>query len=433
MADEGAGGVEGQAPRGGPSAPRPALPVRLARYSARYGRSSVRWARDARMGTGLERPIDEGRDLSRQHRWSACYAPLTTMYFDQFGKVRACCQNTGHLMGDVTESTLEQIWASEAAVDLRVAVKRGRFDLGCDFCAWQMDEAGPEGSFARSYDGVPAGHFRRRWPVQMEFSVTNTCNLRCMMCNGDWSSSIRSQREHRPPLPEVYGERFYRELVPFVPHLRFAKFTGGEPFLGREPMRILGLLDEHGHRDLEVVVVTNATIMTPRVVRLLDTLPISPSVSLDGGTRDVYEGIRVGADFDEVIANLEAMVEIVGRRGREVSLGHCLMVHNWETFPELLMIAERLDLYVGVNVVRFPEEHSLYHLDRDGLAVVVRGLRARQAEVERHLTGFRLDRWERELRALEGRLTTDRWPDALGIAPGERDHVVTPVVLRSRR
>lgn len=374
--------------------------------------------------------LEVDRQLAHQPVWSACYAPLTSMYFDQFGKVRACCQNTDHLLGDVTEHTIREIWDGQHTQALRRSLRRGHFDRGCGFCAWQMAEVGPVGSFARSYDYLVAENRRPRWPVRMEFSVTNTCNLQCVMCNGDWSSAIRSQREGRSPLRSAYDERFFAELREFIPHLQSVVFTGGEPFLGREPLRIMELLLELRAPDLKVVVVTNGTVLTPRVERILHDLPIEPTVSIDGGTPEVYERIRVGASFASVVAHLETMVEIAAHHGLRPRITHCLMVDNWETFPELLGIAERLDLVPSVNVVRFPAEHSLYQLPTDALTTVVAGLTAREAEVERTLTGPRLDCWRHEVAALRGRLAGETWPEALGIVPEERG---TPVSLSLTR
>ena len=50
---------------------------------------------------------------------SACYAPHASMYFDQFGKVRACCQNTGVYLGDVAQQSLREVWESASAEQMR--------------------------------------------------------------------------------------------------------------------------------------------------------------------------------------------------------------------------------------------------------------------------------------------------------------------------
>jgi hypothetical protein len=92
------------------------------------------------------------------------------------------------------------------------------------------------------------------------------------------------------------------------------------------------------------------------------------------------------------------------------------MTSNWHEFADLLGIAEERDLTVGVNVVRLPQEQSLYQLDAEDLAHVVGRLRATDVSM---LTGLRLATWNGHLAALEHRLEVIRSNDpALGIAHG---------------
>jgi molybdenum cofactor biosynthesis enzyme MoaA len=253
------------------------------------------------------------------------------------------------------------------------------------------------------------------------------------MCNGDWSSSIRSQREGRAALPSVYPERFYDELVEFIPHLHQARFTGGEPFLGREPRRVLDLLLEHGTEDLGLVVTTNGTTMNDRVEATVDGRPTWIILSLDGGTREAYESVRVGASFDEVLANLDRFLELTSHDEAGVSLTHCLMTDNWQTFPELLFLAEERGLEVAINTVRFPEAHSLYHLPPASLTEVVTTLDARTAEVERRVTGSRREVWHQQVHALATRAHATTWPDALGVPPEVPADAATAVALGPTR
>jgi MoaA/NifB/PqqE/SkfB family radical SAM enzyme len=349
----------------------------------------------------------------RSDHWSACYAPHTAMYFDQFGKVRACCQNTGVYLGDVATQSLREIWESAGAEQVRDALEHDDFSAGCEFCAWQIREHNEDILFARQYDLLAPDVRRPAWPKLMEFSVTNTCNLACAMCNGDWSSTIRAKRERRPPIPAAYHDRFYEELAEFLPHLEQAKFLGGEPFLGQEPLRIMEMLAELPEPP-EVTITTNGTIYTNRVRRILDALAPNVVLSIDGASTATYDAIRVGAHFPDVISNLDRFRAELGP-GR-VSITHCLMTSNWHEFADLLRIAEERDLKVGVNVVRLPQEQSLYQLDADDLAHVVASLHATDVSM---LTGLRLATWNGHLAALEHRLEVIRSDDrTLGIAHG---------------
>jgi hypothetical protein len=159
-------------------------------------------------------------------------------------------------------------------------------------------------------------------------------------------------------------------------------------------------------------------------------------VSLDGGTAEDYERIRVGARFDEVIAAIDRFRLLTTDLEGGVSITHCLMVDNWQTFPELLAIAEERDMKVGINTVRFPEHHSLFQLLPQELAEVVAGLESRDGEVERMLTGQRLATWRRELAWLRRRSESGVWPEALGQLPDRQEQaglIEVPISLGARR
>lgn len=333
---------------------------------------------------------------------SSCYAPSTSMYFDQFGGVRACCQNTGFLLGDIRTQSIREIWNGGDAKRLRAALNVGDYSLGCGFCQWQHDQGDDSLLFARNFDSLPVSSPRPEWPMQMEFSMTNSCNLQCVMCNGDWSSSIRAHREGRPPLPAVYGDEFFNELQEFLPHLVKVNILGGEPFLGAEPLRLLSMLSEM-EAPPHVTVTTNGTQWTPRIEAICERLPISFVLSLDGITKETYEAIRVGADFDAVMANLGRFQRVADNHGMRVTLAHCLMRPNFREFGQLLAFAEARGLEVGINEVLFPTHLSLYQLPATELREVIAIMERDDGGFVASLRDIR-EVWDGQVAALRHRL-----------------------------
>ena len=349
-------------------------------------------------------PTNRAEKIAAKPFASSCYAPTVSMYFDQFGKVRACCQNTGALMGDVATQSIRDIWESSSTARMRAALKIGDYSEGCGFCEWQVNQGDEAIVFARIFDDHTLTQEHPRWPVQMEFSMTNSCNLQCQMCNGDWSSSIRTHREHRPPLPVVYQDSFFDELAEFLPHLEKVNFLGGEPFLGKEPLRVMAMLAELSHPP-QVAVTTNGTQWSHRIEQICEQLPMSFVLSLDGITAPTYEGIRVGADFDQVMANLDRFESYAARHGTRVTLAHCLMRPNWTEFAQFLRFAEDRSFQVGINEVVFPVELSLFQMAPDDLSTVVTTMERDELGIAASLDSLR-PIWDGQLAALRNRLNT---------------------------
>jgi len=346
--------------------------------------------------------FDDGRALDGKAVYSGCYAPHGSLYFDQHGDVRACCQNITRSLGNVRLNSIREIWDGAATSRLRRAVERHDYTLGCDHCAWQ-DEQGSNLRFSRGYDHLHIDDRDPTWPRQMEFALSNTCNLQCTMCTGWNSSAIRAHREHLPPLPIPYNDRFFDELAEFLPHLDHVVILGGEPFVAKESLRLLDMIAELDEPP-SVVVITNATQWTPRVRRIFERVPMAINFSLDGITPATFEAIRVGARFDEVMTTFGHYAEYARGNGCDVGVSFCLMTSNWHEFADLLLWGEDRQLdYVAVNVVTAPRANSLYRLDVAELTEVVDALRARDEEMSTRLRRH-IGVWTNQLRALEQRL-----------------------------
>lgn len=376
----------------------------------------VRVARRSRSELATPGPLgvayDEGRNLADKGFYSACYAPSLSLYFDQRGRVRPCGFNQVAL-GRIPDNTIREIWDGEPARRLRDALVVGDLSRGCAHCSWQLDGGNAASVYARKFDGYPAPVKAPAWPVQMEFSISNTCNLQCAMCSGEFSSAIRTHREHRAPMPMPYGDAFFDELGEFVPHLRKVNVLGGEPFVSLESLRLLELLAASGS-DVVVNVTTNGTRWTPRVERIFEQIPLTLVLSLDGITKETYESIRVGARFETVMTNLDRFQAYAERNQTFFGLAFCLMTTNWFEFADLLRFAEDRHLPVTVNTVRFPLPFSLYHQPAAALAEVLAELERQDRSSAAELTTLR-PVWEEQLDMLRRRLasrTAERAPTA---------------------
>jgi len=203
----------------------------------------------------------------------------------------------------------------------------------------------------------------QRWPQQMEFELSNKCNLQCAMCSGFFSSTIRAVREKLPPLPEIYDDAFVEQLRPFLPHLKRAKFLGGEPFLIDVYYKIWDLLIELNPA-CEVSITTNGTVFNKRVGQILERLNCRVIVSLDSIRKETYEKIRVNAKMERTLENFDANMHVNKGKGKSLCIAVCPMVSNWQEIPDLVRFANARGITIYFNIVVFPFEHSLQSLPR---------------------------------------------------------------------
>jgi len=144
-------------------------------------------------------------------------------------------------------------------------------------------------------------HYKRKsltlpyLPNTLWIEPTNACNLKCIMC----PNSVRKQ--------EKYGfmdMKLYKQIIDkakdFVSYITLC--ISGEPLLHSNLPEMIRYAKANGIR---TYLSTNATLLTPTLSKrlLLNGLDWI-SFSFDGCTKETYERIRAGADFDKTLDNL---------------------------------------------------------------------------------------------------------------------------------
>jgi MoaA/NifB/PqqE/SkfB family radical SAM enzyme len=326
---------------------------------------------------------DQGRDLSNKSIHSLCYAPHASLYFDTSGNARVCCHNYAHPAGNILKESLDDIWNGAKIKVLRAALENNSFGPGCEFCRFQT----AEGSFANAamlrFDRF-AIESELEWPQQMEFSISNSCNLECVMCRGQWSSAIRARREKLPPLPRLYSDTFFDSLRKYLPHLKRMRFLGGEPFLIAEYFRLWDTMIEDGLA-IPCHITTNGTQYNRNVERVMEHIPMSFAVSMDGARKTTVEAIRVNAVYEEVMENARRFREYARTRKTDFAVTYCLMRLNWQEFGEFCEMAEAWDCSVALNTVVNPPEFGIYSLAVEDLRKVLDGMERQAPELQSRL------------------------------------------------
>jgi radical SAM protein with 4Fe4S-binding SPASM domain len=163
----------------------------------------------------------------------------------------------------------------------------------------------------------------------------NKCNLRCKMCG---FSDARVPALSKYDMPRWLYDRIAAEVFPRSRWVCFSLMT--EPFMTRDfPDRLLAAR-EFGVPFSELI--TNATLLTPRAIeRVLESGLNRIIISIDGGTKAVFESIRVGARFEQVVANwclLQSARDAAATGLPVMRVNHVLSELNIDAFDDLLAL-----------------------------------------------------------------------------------------------
>ena len=176
-------------------------------------------------------------------------------------------------------------------------------------------------------------HYRRKStrlpysPIRLWVELSSVCNYRCIMCpNKDLS---KSQKGHMDM--ELY-RRIIDQAADSVFDINLAH--RGESML--HP-RIVEAITYARERGLYTRLHTNGSLLTEDLAREIIASGLDRlSFSFDGYTRETYENIRKGGDFEKPLGNILRLLEIKQKTGSRTP-ETAIEVINFEKFsaPEL--------------------------------------------------------------------------------------------------
>jgi MoaA/NifB/PqqE/SkfB family radical SAM enzyme len=289
--------------------------------------------------------------------YSLCYAPFTNLYFGFDGKISSCCYNRTDILGQYPVQSISEAWKGKSIVNFRKQLKKYELPKGCHLCKNLLEEKAFHSVLAKNYDD---NSVYSRYPTMMEFELSNTCNMACIMCDGRYSSVIRSTVEKLPPLKNPYDKQFVEQLKEYIPHLVKTKYLGGEPFL----INIYYDIWEQIIRlnpSCVLFIQTNGSVLNQKIKQLLDKGNFHFNISLDAITKETFEKIRINGDFETVMANIIYFHDYCKSKNAYFGISICPVKQNWKEIPHIIEFCNKREIELYFNRVWRPAECSLWN------------------------------------------------------------------------
>lgn len=285
-----------------------------------------------------------------------CYAPFGSIFVSYNGKVSPCyaCKAEENL----NNKTLQEIWNGEVFSGLRNQFQKGIIPNACSFCYNHLVQENFGSILANKYDHYLMS--KGDGPVIAELELSNRCNLECIMCSGNLSSSIRKNREKLPPVQQKLPDDFIEQFSHFIPGLNSIELTGGDPFLIDEYYQILSLVEKIKPRT-DILITTNANTYNHKTEELLNkNLRISFNVSLDSLTETTYAQIRKNGSLRVALENIQIFSKYTKTRHTSLGFLVCPLKLNWEELPAFVDFANSYQATLSYHVVFKPAEYAIW-------------------------------------------------------------------------
>ncbi len=143
-------------------------------------------------------------------------------------------------------------------------------------------------------------------PIFMDIEPTQRCNFKCIMCV---NPHFKDKRK------DMSIERF-KKIVDEQTGLLEVKIVGvGEPLLNKD---FFQMIEYSRKKHLWVRTTINGSLLQQNdsYKKLIDLKVHDLNISIDGATKDVYESIRLGSDFDRLVENCKLLNEYNQKKGK---------------------------------------------------------------------------------------------------------------------
>jgi sulfatase maturation enzyme AslB (radical SAM superfamily) len=178
-----------------------------------------------------------------------------------------------------------------------------------------------EPGFLRAYSRWSNTRGRRAYLNQLNLEFTSICNLRCKWCSLDHQGNrgMMTMDLLRRVLEEVEDRARFRID-------RLELHNGGETMLHPEFGEFLEEIARSKRRGAAfrtVNLLTNATKLEgEKMDAIFETGAVDwMRFSVDGGTRETFEDIRVRAEYERVMSNIERFLDENERRSKPIRTG----------------------------------------------------------------------------------------------------------------
>ncbi len=285
-----------------------------------------------------------------------CSAPWTSLFIDTNGEVKPCCASR-EPFGNIKNNTVAEIINGPKHLSVKQALLDGIKTKHCSYC---YESEALSGDSTRSWfnNTTPVDNPQLKdYKLQMiDIRWSNFCNLRCLYCNPNSSSSIAEHwiqndfvflKTHNIQFDRTNKQSvraWQSEIMQLVKDniltIKEVYLLGGEPLLIKENLELINLIT-----DQKVTLITNLSLdnTNNKIYKQLLTKPnVHWSISLEN-IGDKFEFIRNNASWKQIIHNIEELKKL--EKNYSFTMQYCM----YSAF-DLYETLQKLKQYGNVDI-----------------------------------------------------------------------------------
>lgn len=186
-----------------------------------------------------------------------------------------------------------------------------------------------------------------KYPTSITIELTYRCNEQCAFCISDAGRKFYNQTNI---IDMELQKSDINRILEQMHELKISllTLTGGEPLLRKELLYYT--IYEAQRKNINVALLTNGTLIDEKISRELSEFSnlTNVQISLDGADNTTHDFLRHRkGSFDESVNAINFLKE----NGIEPSISFVLNKLNYEQYPDVILLAEQLDLQLRIAPV----------------------------------------------------------------------------------
>ncbi len=270
---------------------------------------------------------------------SFCPRPFEEIEISITGEVYTCCPNWNNFysIGNIHKDTLENIWNSKNAIDVRKRILNNDYSI-CDInrCLY-LKQNDFKTAYETNYKAV-----MNEYPKTVKFVYDKECNIDCKICRDKITRLTENELEVLNSKIDTF----------FLPILRSAKIliinAAGDPF-GSRHSRLLIKQAAQTYPDLKFDIHTNGILCNEENLKKLNVTPDRISIiriSIHAATPQTYGKIVTNGEFyfPKIISNLKYLSTLKSKYEFPIFIQFVILPDNYKEIPSFIRLAEQLNV-----------------------------------------------------------------------------------------
>ena len=322
---------------------------------------------------------------------SLCPLPFAGAIVDTNGSVQ-CCSISKETLGNVNEKPLKEILSSsEKLKEIRRDMLDNKFPHNCSEC-YEKEQHHTNLNFENISNRLYHVKVLKDSPFklykdehqfelqQMDLRWRNTCNFACVYCDSHFSSVWA----HFEGQPDKMTNKAMDETFEFVKdnikNLKTIYMAGGEPFLIKENLKIIKLIQKE-NPDLLLRINTNLSILTPKLYDQLKTLKNVHWIVSAEATDQRFNYIRWPGNYPTFVANLKKIQQLPQKVTINMAWNLFCASNILEFIDDMMKNGVHPNQFV-MNFVSTPIEQSVSNITKKQRDVLIADIKQRITQVD---------------------------------------------------